>query len=78
MEPLQILLRKGVEWKWRMTREKALMKINKILTIGPILACPDSEHPFKLYTDTSDTSLGMSSSSMGNTQVQALFRRILF
>ena len=58
MEPLHTLLKKGVEWKWNAEQEQALEKIKKILTTGPILACPNFHHPFQLETDASDTGLG--------------------
>ena len=32
--------------------------MKKVLTTGPILACPDFHHPFQLETDASDTGLG--------------------
>ena len=58
MEPLHTPLRKGIEWKWDIEQEQALDKIKKLLTTGPILACPDFHHPFQLETDASDTGLG--------------------
>ena len=58
MEPLHTLLRKGIEWKWDIKQEQALEQIKKLLTTGPILACPDFHYPFQLETDASDTGLG--------------------
>ena len=58
MKPLHTLLKKGVEWKWNAKQEQALEKIKKLLTKGPILACPNFHHPFQLETDASDTGLG--------------------
>ena len=39
-------------------QEQALEKIKKLLTTGPILACPDFHYTFQLETDASDTGLG--------------------
>ena len=58
IEPLQIFVRKGVEWEWDTQQELALRKIKQLLTTGPILTCPDLNHPFPLETDASDTGLG--------------------
>ena len=57
MEPLHSLLKKGVEWKWGTQQEQAVIKIKRLLTTGPILACPNFDHSFQLETDASDTGL---------------------
>ena len=58
IEPLQTLLRKGIEWRWVIQQEQALMKIKELLKTGPILTYPDFNHPFQLETEVSDTGLG--------------------
>ena len=58
IEPLQTLLRKGVEWKWSIKQEQALNKIKELLTTGPIPTYPDFDHPYQLETDASDTGIG--------------------
>ena len=58
MEPLHTLLKKGVEWEWDAKQQQAFEKIEKLLTKGPILPCPDFYNPFQLETHASDTGLG--------------------
>ena len=51
IELLQKLLRKETEWKWGIQQDQALKKIKEVLTLGPILACPDFDHPFQLESN---------------------------
>ncbi len=44
---------------WRQAQQEAFDIIKTKLATEPIRAHPDFNKPFKLYTDTSDTGLGV-------------------
>ena len=52
------LIRKDNEFEWTEAQQKAFEIIKEKLTEEPILAHPDWDKTFKLYTDASDTGLG--------------------
>ena len=56
--PLYDLIRKDEEFEWTKAQQKAFEIIKEKLTEEPILAHPDWDKTFKLYTDASDTGLG--------------------
>ena len=56
--PLYDLTRKDEEFEWTEAQQKAFDIIKEKLTEEPILAHPDWDKTFKLYTDASDTGLG--------------------
>src|ERR1044072_6673724 len=56
--PLYDLTRKDKEFEWMEAQQKAFEIIKKKLMEEPILAHPDWNKPFNLYTDASDTELG--------------------
>ena len=58
IEPLNRLLKMNKKWDWEIQQIEAFEKIKKLLTLAPILTCPDFVQPFQLETDTSDTGLG--------------------
>ncbi|QRV94989.1 Retrovirus-related Pol polyprotein from transposon [Ceratobasidium sp. AG-Ba] len=55
--PLFRLLRKGVPWQWGELEQKAWDLVKRALTSAPVLAYPDTDKPFRLYTDASDVGL---------------------
>ena len=56
--PLYDLIRKDNEFNWTKAQQKAFDIIKEKLTEEPILAHPNWDKPFKLYTDASNTGLG--------------------
>jgi len=52
------LLMKNSVFKWTVQCEKAFKKLKLKLCTAPIIARPDFERPFKLYTDASAIGLG--------------------
>ncbi|HEY9759020.1 MAG TPA: RNase H-like domain-containing protein, partial [Oculatellaceae cyanobacterium] len=56
--PLTKLLRQDQPWEWGEKQEEAMSTLKKKLTETPILAHPDFDQPFILYTDASDCGLG--------------------
>ena len=56
--PLYALTKKGVKFKWSDACEQAFQKLKTALTSSPLLAFPDYNHPFNLYTDASSFAVG--------------------
>jgi RNase H-like domain found in reverse transcriptase/Reverse transcriptase (RNA-dependent DNA polymerase)/Aspartyl protease/Zinc knuckle len=56
--PLNELLKKKVRYKWTGTQQQAFERLKAHLTSAPILAYPDFEKEFILFTDASDLALG--------------------
>ena len=50
--------KKGKDWYWGATEQKEFELAKEMLTKHAILAFPDFERPFDLYTDASDRQLG--------------------
>ena len=59
VKPMTELTRKDRKFKWSTECQKSFETIKKSLTSAPILAYPDFEKPFILYTDASSTAVGM-------------------
>jgi hypothetical protein len=57
-EPLHRLLKKGTPYVWGKDQNEAFEALKERLTTPPILAYPDFEKPFILYTDASSFALG--------------------
>jgi len=58
LAPLTSLTSKNVVFKWKDTHQQAFDNMKKILAREVILAFPDFNKPFEIYTDASDTQLG--------------------
>ena len=58
VSPLNYLLKKDVKFTWDDACEKAFSQMKKALTSSPILAYPDFNKEFILYTDASTYSIG--------------------
>ena len=56
--PLNHLTRKDVAFAWSPDCETAFISLKDHLCSPPILAYPDFERPFHLYTDASQSALG--------------------
>ena len=56
--PLNRLLEKGKEIQWTVECQRAFDTLKEHLLAEPIVAYPDFELPFKLYTDASNFGLG--------------------
>ena len=57
--PLTNLLRKGVKFQFTEECHKAFQTLKTCLTSDPILAYPSFQHEFLLYTDASDSGIGV-------------------
>ena len=58
VEPLINLTRKRVTFNWNSQCQKSFEELKKMLTRIPLLAFPDPNKPYILYTDSSDTNIG--------------------
>jgi hypothetical protein len=58
IEPFRELRKKGALWVWNERHTAAFEQMKKVLTSAPILAWPDPELPYVLYTDGSKKGLG--------------------
>ena len=58
-EPLIFLTRKYARFKWTQECQKAFDFLKESLTIVPLLVYPDPNKPYVLYTDASDTCIGV-------------------
>ena len=56
--PLHKLLQKEAKFVWSEQAEKAFQAIKEKLTIAPVLAYPDVNRPFQIFTDASYNGLG--------------------
>ena len=52
------LTRKYAQYKWSDVHQKAFQYLKDSLTCVPLLSYPDSNVPYVLYTDASDTCIG--------------------
>ena len=57
-EPLNLLRRKGVKWKWNSACNCAFQKLKENLISAPCLAFPDMNKDFELRTDASGVGVG--------------------
>ena len=57
-EPIIALTRKYAHFKWSDTHQKTFEYMKYCLTAVPLLVYPDSNKPYVLYTDASDTCIG--------------------
>jgi hypothetical protein len=57
-EPIVALTRKYARFVWTETCQKAFDFIKKSLSVVPLLAFPDPNQPYILYTDASDSCIG--------------------
>ena len=57
--PLFKLLKRNTPFEWTVSQQTAFDILKRKLTEEPILAHPDFNKMFKLYTDTSDVGLGV-------------------
>jgi hypothetical protein len=57
-EPLNRLLKKDTPYRWTKDQQEAFKKLKRCLTTLPILAYPDFEKPFIVFTDASTFALG--------------------
>ena len=58
VEPIVALTRKGVKFEWSPECEKSLDRLKEALCSAPILAYPDPNKPYRLYTDACDYAVG--------------------
>jgi hypothetical protein len=58
VEPLNRLLKKNIPYVWSEDQQAAFEKLKTCLMTPPILAYPDFDRPFLLYTDASTFALG--------------------
>ncbi len=57
-EPVIALTRKHAHFKWSETHDKAFQYLKDSLSVVPLLAYPDTNKPYTLYTDASGTCIG--------------------
>ncbi|KAK9687873.1 Reverse transcriptase (RNA-dependent DNA polymerase) [Popillia japonica] len=58
IEPLTMLLRKGVKFEWTEAQRRSFDEIKERLVSAPVLSCPDFSLPFTIQTDASAFGLG--------------------
>jgi hypothetical protein len=58
MKPISELLKKGNTYVWSDACDGAFKNLKKLLTTSLVLAQPDTDKPFDVYCDASDTGLG--------------------
>ena len=64
--PLTQLIRKSTEWKWTYDCQKAYEMLKQRVTSTSILAYPNFNKHFILYTDTSDYGIGAAVHQIGD------------
>jgi hypothetical protein len=64
-KPLTKLFQKDLEYVWRKEQEESFEALKEKLTTAPVLAYPDFEKEFTLYTDASGYALGAVLSQKG-------------
>lgn len=64
--PLYELLKKHATWTWGQAQEEAWQQLKDRLASAPILAWPNFNLPFVLYTDWSILGLGAVSAQAGS------------
>ena len=57
-EPLHKLVRKNVEWEWGEDQKNAFQQLKKELASKRVMAYPDLNRPYILYTDACDYAIG--------------------
>ena len=57
-QPLIELTKKFASFKWTAQCQKAFDYLKDSLSVVPLLVYPDTEKPYVLYTDASDTCIG--------------------
>jgi len=65
VEPLNRLLKKNTPYAWKKDQQDVFEKLKICLITPPILAYPDFDQPFALYTDASTYALGAILSQIG-------------
>lgn len=78
--PLNTLLRKDIPFHWNAAQNKSFEDLKFALTHAPVLAFPDYEAPFILFTDASALGLGsvlMQTDASGKNRVIAYASRTL-
>jgi len=58
LTPLTALTSKSARWKWTDVHQKAFEEVKRIVCREVMLAYPDFDRPFQIYTDASDYQLG--------------------
>ena len=58
LAPLTELTGKGAKWTWDTPQQKAFEETKRAMSDETMLACPDFDKPFHVYTDASDCQLG--------------------
>jgi len=56
--PLAELLKRNVPYTWNEKTKTAFVTFKSLLTIDPLLQCPDFARPFVLTTDASNDTIG--------------------
>ena len=56
--PLYSLTKKGASFNWSVDCQQAFDSLKSALTSPPVLAYPDYDRPFKVYTDASSFAVG--------------------
>ena len=78
--PLNQLLKKGHPFHWNAAQEKSFQDLKQALTCASVLAFPNYDEPFVLYTDASALGLGavlMQADEKGKNRVIAYASRTL-
>ena len=57
-QPLHALTKKGIPYEWTQAAQKAFDDLKGLLISAPVLAYPDFDRPYRLYTDASGTAVG--------------------
>uniref|UniRef100_A0A915DVK1 Reverse transcriptase domain-containing protein n=1 Tax=Ditylenchus dipsaci TaxID=166011 RepID=A0A915DVK1_9BILA len=65
LQPLNELTRKGVDFKWEQAQQEAFDTLKKAITSEPVLAFPNYEKPFHVFTDASQVGQGAALMQLG-------------
>jgi len=55
---LSNLTKKDSTWAWDVEQQNAFEVLKKAFTTAPVLRIPNDKDPFKLFTNTSDFTIG--------------------
>jgi len=65
LAPLAALTSKTTKWKWEPQHQKAFAMAKRVIAKETLLACPNFNKPFQIYTDASHCQLGAVASQEG-------------
>ena len=64
------MTKKKTVWQWGDAQQKAFDFLKKALTSAPVMAYPQTDKPWILYTDASDGALGCVLCQQGDNRIE--------